>query len=283
MLNINEYRNVKPLLKWAGGKRQIINDLYKLIPTKFNYYYEPFIGGASFLIHLYNKRLINEASISDLNDELINFYNVIKHKLNEFLEYQKNNNFKNENVDYYRLRDEYNNIIGNDNYNVRRAVLFLYFNKHAYNGLWRVNSNNKFNVPSGKYKTVNMFDYDNISNFSLMLKRIDIRNSDFELTVRDAEENDFVYFDPPYDPLNKTSSFTGYTKNGFDYDEQMRLFKVFKELTDRKVNVMLSNSYSDKMKLLYQEFNINIVNVNRFINSDVSKRQGLKEIIVTNY
>lgn len=227
--------------------------------------------------------MINNALISDLNGELINFYNVIKYDLNEFLEYVKNNNLKNDSIDYYKLRDEYNNIIGNNNYKIRRAVLFLYFNKHAYNGLWRVNSNNKFNVPFGKYKTVNIFDYNNIFNFSVMLKNIEILNSDFEITAGKAQKNDFVYFDPPYQPLNKTSSFTGYTKNGFDYKEQLRLFKVFRELTDKGVNVMLSNSYNDKMMELYNEFKIDIVNVNRFINSNASKRQGLKEIIVTNY
>ena len=282
MININGYGSVKPLLKWAGGKRQIINELYKRIPEKFNYYYEPFAGGASFLIHLYNNNLIKYGAISDLNGELINFYNVIKYNLNEFLEEEKKDNLPN-NIEYYNLRDEYNDIIGDNNYKIRRAVLFLYFNKHAYNGLWRVNSNNKFNVPFGKYKNVNMFDYNNIYNFSIMLKNINIFNSDFETVVKEAKENDFVYFDPPYQPLNKTSYFTGYTKSGFDYDEQKRLFKVFKGLADKNVNVMLSNSYNEKMLELYNEFNINIVNVNRFINSDASKRTGLKEIIVTNY
>lgn len=282
MININGYGSVKPLLKWAGGKRQIINELFRRIPEKFNFYYEPFAGGASFLIHLYNNNLIKYGVISDLNGELINFYNVIKYNLNEFLEEEKKDNLPN-NIEYYNLRDEYNDIIGDNNYKIRRAVLFLYFNKHAYNGLWRVNSNNKFNVPFGKYKNVNMFDYNNIYNFNIMLKNINILNSDFETVVKEAKETDFVYFDPPYEPLNKTSYFTGYTKNGFDYDEQKRLFKVFKGLADKNVNVMLSNSYNEKMLELYNEFNINIVNVNRFINSDASKRTGLKEIIVTNY
>lgn len=282
MININGYGSVKPMLKWAGGKRQIINELYKRIPEKFNYYYEPFAGGASFLIHLYNNNLIKYGIISDLNGELINFYNVIKYNLNAFLEEEKNSNLPND-IEYYNLREEYNDIIGDNNYKIRRAVLFLYFNKHAYNGLWRVNSNNKFNVPFGKYKNVNMFDDNNIYNFSIMLKNINIFNSDFEIVIKEAKENDFVYFDPPYQPLNKTSYFTGYTKNGFDYDEQKRLFKVFKGLADKNVNVMLSNSYNEKMLELYNEFNIDTVNVNRFINSDASKRTGLKEIIVTNY
>ncbi len=283
MLNLNEYRNVKPLLKWAGGKRQIIDELYKKIPEKFNYYYEPFAGGASFLIHLYNNNIIHKATISDLNSELINFYEVIKCSLNDFLDYIKNNNLKNDSDLYYSLRDRYNEIIGNGQYKIERSVLFLYFNKHAYNGLWRVNSSNKFNVPFGKYKTVNMFDYDNIHDFSIMLKNIEILNSDFELTVKNAGEGDFVYFDPPYQPLNKTSSFTGYTKNGFDYNEQKRLLNVFKSLADKNVYLILSNSYSNDIIDLYKEFNITIVNVNRFINSNPSKRTGIKEIIVTNY
>ncbi len=283
MLNTMEYRNVKPLIKWAGGKRQLINELYQRIPINFNCYYEPFIGGASFLVYLYNMNIINKAVISDLNAELINFYNVIKYNEDEFLLNIKNQELKNDSETYYKLRERFNCIKGNNEYKIERAVLFIYLNKHAYNGLWRVNSKNFFNVPFGKYKNVNIINYGNVHNFHIMLKKINILNLDFEMAVKNASENDFVYFDPPYMPLNKTSYFTGYTKEGFNYSDQIRLFNVFKELTDKNVKLMLSNSYSDYIIDLYKEFNISIVNANRFINSDKNKRTGSKELIITNY
>lgn len=278
-----QHLKIKPLLKWAGGKRQLNEELYRSSPTYFGKYFEPFLGGASFLVNLYNHGVINTAVVSDLNPELINFYTVIKNSPDEFINAMNTIKLTNEEDTYYLNRTRFNEISGNDQFSLQRAVLFLYLNKHAYNGLWRVNSSSKFNVPYGRYKTVNMLERNNLYNFSSMLQNVNIENSDFETCVKNALKDDFVYFDPPYQPLNKTSSFTGYTYQGFNFKEQIRLFNVFQNLTDKGVKVMLSNSYSEEIKELYNKFNITVVDAKRYINSVGTGRTGAKELIITNY
>lgn len=274
---------IKPLLKWAGGKRQLNDTLYNNIPASFEDYFEPFLGGASFLVNLYNHGIINKAVVSDLNPELINFYSVIKYDPDEFIIRMGEMKLTNDRDTYYLNRARFNEITGDAKFSLERSILFLYLNKHSYNGLWRVNSSSKFNVPYGKYKTVNMLDRDNLYNFSLMLKNIQIENLDFEICVDSTKRNDFVYFDPPYQPLNKTSSFTGYTYQGFNFNEQVRLYNVFMKLTGKGVKVMLSNSYSDEIRKLYSKFNIITVDAKRYINSVGTGRTGAKELIITNY
>jgi DNA adenine methylase len=274
---------IKPLLKWAGGKRQLNDALYNNIPASFEDYFEPFLGGASFLVNLYNHGIINKAVVSDLNPELINFYSVIKYDPDEFIIRMGEMKLTNDRDTYYLNRARFNEITGDAKFSLERSILFLYLNKHSYNGLWRVNSSSKFNVPYGKYKTVNMLDRDNLYNFSLMLKNIQIENLDFEICVDSTKRNDFVYFDPPYQPLNKTSSFTGYTYQGFNFNEQVRLYNVFMKLTGKGVKVMLSNSYSDEIRKLYSKFNIITVDAKRYINSVGTGRTGAKELIITNY
>ncbi|WMT50567.1 MAG: DNA adenine methylase [Ferroplasma sp.] len=275
--------NIKPLLKWAGGKRQLNEALYKRIPEHFGKYFEPFLGGASFLVNLYNHGRINNAIVSDLNTELINFYRVIKDCPDVFINAMNKIQLNNDAGTYYSNRAQFNEILGNIEFSLQRSILFLYLNKHCYNGLWRVNSSGKFNVPYGRYKTVNMLDKENLYGFSSMLQNIEIENLDFESCVKGAHKNDFVYFDPPYQPLNKTSSFTGYTYQGFNFNEQLRLFKVFQSLTASSVKVMLSNSYSEEIKELYNDFNIEVVDAKRYINSVGTGRTGAKELIITNY
>lgn len=275
--------NIKPLLKWAGGKRQLNEELYRRIPEHFEKYFEPFLGGASFLVNLYNHGRINNAIVSDLNPELINFYKVIKDCPDTFINGMNKVQLNNDAGTYYSNRAQFNEILGNIEFSLQRSILFLYLNKHCYNGLWRVNSSGKFNVPYGRYKTVNMLDKENLYGFSSMLQNIEIENLDFEICVKGAHKNDFVYFDPPYQPLNKTSSFTGYTYQGFNFNEQLRLFKVFRSLTASGVKVMLSNSYSEEIKELYNDFNIEVVDAKRYINSVGTSRTGAKELIITNY
>lgn len=275
--------NIKPLLKWAGGKRQLNDALYSRIPGYFEKYFEPFLGGASFLVNLYNHGMIKSAVVSDLNPELINFYSVIKQCPSKFITRMEEMKLTNDKDTYYSNRARFNEIVGNPDFSLERSILFIYLNKHSYNGLWRVNSSSKFNVPYGKYKTVKMIDSDNLYNFSAMLKDVQIESVDFEICVDSAEKNDFVYFDPPYQPLNKTSSFTGYTYQGFNFNEQLRLFNVFRSLTQREVKVMLSNSYSEEILELYSDFNIITVDARRYINSVGTGRTGAKELIITNY
>jgi len=217
---------LKPLVKWAGGKRQLLPELTKRLPEKWKTYYEPFVGGGALLIELYKKKMLKSAVISDLNEELINLYCVVKNRPYELIEMLSNADFKNEKETYLKLRERFNEIIGNPEYSIERAALLLYLNKHCYNGLWRVNKAGKFNVPFGRYKNPSMPSRKHILEFSSMLKSVEILNLDFEKAVSFASEGDFVYFDPPYQPVSETAYFTDYTSTGFDYSEQKRLAKV---------------------------------------------------------
>ena len=274
---------LKPLVKWAGGKRQILPELMKRLPKNWETYYEPFVGGGALLIELYKRRMLKSAVISDLNEELINLYNVVKNYPHKLVEMLNNTEFKNERDTYLKLRERFNEIIGNPEYCIERAALFLYLNKHCYNGLWRVNKAGKFNVPFGRFKNPSMPSQELILEFSNMLRNVEILNVDFEKAVSSAYQGDFVYFDPPYQPVSETAYFTDYTSRGFDYSEQKRLAKVCKKLTKKGVYVMVSNSNTDEIKDLYDNFYIFIVNANRFINSKADRRRGATEVIITNY
>ncbi|AGO61416.1 DNA adenine methylase [Ferroplasma acidarmanus] len=271
--------NYKPVLKWAGGKRQLLNDLIKYIPNNFNEYYEPFIGGGSFLIKLYSMDKISNAVISDLNTDLYNLYVTIKSNPYALINELKDIEFKNNSKDYYKARELFNST-GNL---VSRSALLIYLNKHCYNGLYRVNSQNKFNVPYGKYANPGMPIESDILGLSNLFQKCTILNEDFEEAVKTASKGDFVYFDPPYMPVNKTSNFTGYTSNGFYEKDQERLYKVFKRLSSKGVYVMESNSDTDFIKNLYKDFNLIEVTARRSINSIGTKRGIISELIITNY
>ncbi|EZQ10603.1 DNA methyltransferase [Candidatus Acidianus copahuensis] len=271
---------VEPILKWAGGKRQLIPFFIDLLPESFEVYYEPFVGGGALLTSLYNMGLIRKAVISDTNADLINLYKLIKEKPNELIEEINRLNPKNTADFYYRARKEFNSI---KEFNSRKGALLIYLNRHCYNGLWRVNSRGEFNVPFGRYKNPSMPSKEKILAFHTMLSLVDIRNEDFEYAVKDARRGDFVYFDPPYFPVSETANFTSYVVDGFSYSDQVRLSRVMKELDRRGVQVMLSNSDVKEIRDLYSEFKIYSVEANRFINSDPNKRKGIREIIVLNY
>ena len=273
----NEY--YKPILKWAGGKRQLLPVLIKNIPDKFNTYHEPFIGGAALLISLYSLNKIDESVISDTNKDLYNLYKIIKENPQQLINELNNLEFKNNKDDYYKARELFNSTEDPAN----RSALLIYLNRHGYNGLYRVNSSNKFNVPFGRYNNPGMPSSGNIMALSELLQSCTIMNSDFEVTVNNARKGDFVYFDPPYMPLSKTSYFTGYTHSGFDEKDQGRLAKTFSELSDRGVYVMESNSSTDLIRELYRDFNLLEVDARRNINSVGTKRNSIKELIITNY
>ncbi len=235
------------------------------------------------MVELYNRRKLSRAVISDLNGELINLYNVIKSKPDELIEVLKNKELKNEKSVYYKLRDRFNEIIGDPKYDVERATLFLYLNRHCYNGLWRVNKSGKFNVPFGRYKNPSMPSEKMILEFSKLLENVKILNVDFERAVETAKNGDFVYFDPPYQPVSETAYFTDYTSQGFDFSEQKRLAKVARKLSKKGVFVMISNSNTEEIRELYSGFNVVTVEANRFINSKADRRKGAAEVIITNY
>ena len=282
------HQKVVPIVKWAGGKRQIIKSLLEKLPSHFSTYFEPFLGGGALLIELYNKGILKNAVVSDINLELINLYTAIKNCPDEVVYYIKNLDFKNAEDDYYKARELYNSIkIKNmgtiENENLLKAVLLLYLNRHCYNGLYRVNSKGEFNVPFGRYKNPKMPTSEEIFAFSEMLQSVEILHADFEEAVKKASEFDFVYFDPPYMPVSKTANFTDYTVAGFSKVEQVRLKNVCDNLSKKGCFVMVSNSDSEFIRDLYRSYNIEVIEAKRLINSTAEKRTGHKEVIITNY
>lgn len=276
-----KYYNLQPFTKWTGGKRQLLGELRSYMPETYGRYFEPFVGGGALFFDLAPE----QAVINDFNEELINAYRQIKNNPAELIDLlikHKENNSK----DYYlalRSADRDGRISRMTG--VERAARILYMLRVDFNGLYRVNSKNQFNVPYGRYKNPKIVDVDLLYQISEYLNEndVEILQTDFAEAVKDAQTGDFVYFDPPYIPLNETSSFTSYTHEGFSYEEQVRLRDTFKELTERGVYAMLSNSSSPLVEELYKDFNIYFVEAQRTNGAKSSSRGKISEIIVTNY
>lgn len=276
-----KYYNLQPFTKWTGGKRQLLGELRSYMPETYGRYFEPFVGGGALFFDLAPEKAV----INDFNEELINAYRQIKNNpaelINLLIKHKENNS-----KDYYlalRSADRDGRISRMTG--VERAARILYMLRVDFNGLYRVNSKNQFNVPYGRYKNPKIVDVDLLYQISEYLNEndIEILQTDFAEAVKDAETGDFVYFDPPYIPLNETSSFTSYTHEGFSYEEQVRLRDTFKELTERGVYAMLSNSSSPLVEELYKDFNIYFVEAQRTNGAKSSSRGKISEIIVTNY
>ncbi len=272
----------KPFVKWAGGKRQIIDKLLEYAPKEFNTYYEPFVGGGALLFELSPKNAI----INDSNKELMNVYECIKDE-NKFVKMCRELNHYEANHSeefYYEIRNKdrdknkFNKIV-----DYKRAARTIYLNKSCFNGLYRVNSKNEFNVPFNKKNKVNTYDSGNLGiiHSYLNFNNVKTLSVDFEESVNDANKGDFIYFDPPYD--SDTSTFNNYTEDGFGKKEQERLAKVYKELSGRGCYVMLSNHNTKLINELYKDYNIHVIEAKRNINSNGSKRGKVEEVIITNY
>lgn len=272
-----------PFIKWAGGKRQLLAELDYRLPESWDTYYEPFIGGGALLVHLENKGLLKKAVISDLNSELINLYRVVQNTPGTLITALANEEFQNNEAAYKKQKERFNTLIGSRNHTLERAALLIYLNKHGFNGLWRVNRKGKFNVPFGSYSKRSIPSDTSLLKFSAMLEKVKVQNRDFALAVKTAKKGDFIYFDPPYQPLSKTANFTDYNSRGFPFTEQERLARLFRRLTKKGVQIMLSNSKVPEIEELYADFRIESVNAKRFINCNGERRRGIQEIIVTNY
>jgi len=267
-----------PFLKWAGGKRQLISQMHRYFPKNFNKYIEPFIGGGAVFFYLKPKFSI----IIDINEELINCYKVVKNNVKELIELLKTR--KNEKNYYYKIRALDRNLEKYDKLsNIEKASRMIYLNKCCYNGLYRVNSKGEFNVPFGKYKNPNFCDEKNLLAVSKALGNVKIILGSFEKCLDYTEKGDFVYFDPPYHPISKTSSFTSYTKENFGKESQIKLFKVFKKLDELGGKLMLSNSYNVYIKNLYQNYKTITLDARRVINCNAAKRGKIKELLILNY
>jgi len=271
---------VRPFLKWVGGKRQLMSDIKGVIPQQVSTYYEPFVGGGAVLFNLQH----SQAVISDCNAELINVYRVIKNKPEELiLDLAKHKNTS----DYFyemRQKDREPEVyaIMSD---VEKASRIIFLNKTCFNGLYRVNNSGEFNSPFGRYTNPKFEDKTTIRAVSKYLNQNDvlILNGDFQSAVTEAEKGDFVYFDPPYDPVSSSASFTGYAKGGFDRSEQERLKEVCDHLNSRGVKFLVSNSATKFIKELYSNYPIGIVRAKRAINSNGSDRGEVAEVLIRNY
>lgn len=274
-------KNVVPFVKWAGGKRQLLDKISERMPQNYNNYYEPFIGGGAVLFELQP----NTAVINDINASLINTYRIIASNPKEFIaSVNKLDAEMGEDVKtyYYALREHFNDKLLKEEFDIELAALFVFINKHCFNGLYRVNGKGLFNVPYNN-STKTSIDDESIMAVSEFLKKVMIMQGDFEEACRNAQRGDFVFFDSPYAPLTPTS-FESYTKEGFDVDCHVRLANLFEELTQRGCYCMLTNHNTKFINKLYgnKGYKIDVVSVKRMINSDATKRTG-EEVIICNY
>lgn len=264
-----------PFVKWAGGKRGIINEIISRLPEKFNNYYEPFLGGGALFFQLYNK--LTQAYLSDVNIDLLLAFEAIKKDPEKvILRLKKHSEAHGEDY-YYSLRSKHNLEEPLD-----LAARFIYLNKTCYNGLFRTNNSGEFNVPIGKYTNPQILDKDNIFLCSNALKKALIEVKDFSQIK--PTKGDFVYFDPPYHPIQE-NSFTKYSKLDFTENDQIRLRNFALHLHKKGVNLMISNSNTSFINDLYKNkiFNVNVINAPRFINSKGDGRKSAEEVIIRNY
>lgn len=268
----------RPFLKWVGGKGQLVSQLIERAPAQFSTYHEPFMGGGAFFFALYRAQRIEKAYLSDLNTELVDAYTAVRDQTDAVL--ARLASFRHTEKFFYALRkrNPQRMIL------VNRAARMIFLNKTCYNGLYRVNSKGRFNAPFGRYNKPKFRDPKNLYAVAEALADVSLQNQSFDTILENAQQGDFVYFDPPYVPLTTTANFTSYQRNGFGYDDQVRLRDVACELGQRGVKVMLSNSATDIVRDLYaSHFQINEVLARRAINSDPNKRGKLREFIITNY
>jgi len=293
--------NVKPILKWAGGKSKLVPAIEARIPEKFRSvkftYVEPFFGGGAMFFWLKNNFKIEHAIINDVNPDLVNCYKVVQRQVNDLIEalhdyqdkYRKASGDKSTKAElFYNVRTAFNSKTSGD---VKRAAQLIFLNKTCFNGLYRVNRKGEFNVPIGSYKNPTICDPDNIKRVSKVFQDTTILNGDYKETLNhvNADTESLFYFDPPYKPVNSTSSFNAYAKGGFNDDEQVRLSQFCRQLDEKSISWILSNSDVDSpgnpnkfFDSLYEGFDIRRVQASRAINSVSSKRGKLNELLISN-
>lgn len=299
---IKPLKSAHPFVKWAGGKGQLLEILKNNLPdgigNKITKYAEPFVGGGALLFALLSEYSFEEVYICDNNTELINTYSVIKDHCEDLiqtlLDMQSNYNdcvsFDERQEYYYEQRNKYNSLCLNDDTRIEKAALFIFINRTCFNGLYRVNKKGHYNVPFGKHSNPTICDAENLLKISKLLKNVIMRACDYHDVMNFADENTFVYIDPPYRPLNATSGFTSYTEDQFNDQNQVELAEMYKELSANGAKVMLSNSDPHNINEtdnffddLYSDFTILRVDASRMINSKASSRGKIKELLIKNY
>ena len=278
----SRYAMPRPFLKWVGGKGQLLPELVKRIELAgdFGRYHEPFVGGGALFFELHRSGRLNKRRktyLSDNNPRLIETYEVVRDDVEKLIGQLKQHKAKNEHDYYYDVRAKV------PRSKTKRAARIIYMNKTCYNGLYRENRKGEFNVPFGRYKNPQICDEENLRECSEALKSVHIEARHFEAVVQKAHDGDLVYFDPPYHPVSKTASFTGYAKGGFDENAQRLLARVYKELHDQGVKVLLSNSYTDFILDLYKDFRVDEVAATRAVNSRADRRGKVSEVLVRNF
>ena len=281
-MSMNEIRTaINPFVKWVGGKRQLMEQLKSSMPGQFGRYFEPFIGGGALLLDIQPA----DAVINDVNVQLLNVYRQLMLNADAVVRaYEEIDSQPVDNARYLAVRELYNGKILADEQDTECAAMFIWLNKHCFNGLYRVNRKGLFNASWNKETGRIPLDADNLRRLGSYLKtgRVSIRNCDFEKACEDAKPGDFVYLDPPYVPESSSADFTSYAKTGFGLEDHRRVADLVRKLTARGVYVMVSNNDVPLVRELYAEFDINAVDARRMINRDAAKRTG-REVIVTNY
>ena len=271
---------LSPILKWVGGKRQLLSEIIPLIDESCDNYVEPFIGGGAVLFRLQPKKAI----INDYNTELINVYRTFRDDLDGLVALLKEHEKYNSSDYYYEVRALDRTPDFDKMSNLEKAARIIYLNKTCYNGLYRVNSLGQFNSPYGRYKNPNIVNEVVLRAISKYLNRneISIRSGDYKDVLNDIEKNSFVYLDPPYMPISSSSSFTGYTEGGFGYDKQVELKEECDKLNSKGVHFLQSNSDCEEIRELYKDYRIKVVKAKRAINSDAKKRGQINEVLIYN-
>lgn len=270
--------NLNPLIQWVGGKRRLVPELLRYMPENFNMYYEPFVGGGALWLAVQPQRAV----INDLNAELINLYQTTRDFPRELID-QINFYIQHNSKEFYlaiRGLDREERWQTMDD--ITKAARFVYLITCGFNGLYRVNRKGQVNTPYGRPQ---QFDCENLIAVSQFLNtsQVTFTQNDFTDAVASAKSGDFVYLDPPYQPVSKTASFTGYTKQQFDFDDQIRVRDLFFDLQKRGVKVMLSNSDTPEIRELYAEANIHQVELQRLISAKAATRKKVNELVITNY
>ena len=271
--------DLQPLLKWAGGKRRLLEQYSPFLPERFDAYFEPFVGGAAVFLELTRRGLApsrQRVRLSDINQELINLYAVVQRRPQDLLEVLRQLAAGHSQEHFYAVRAW--DLTGLDE--VQRAARLVYLNRTCYNGLYRVNSQGQFNVPCGRYRNPSIVNEPRLLAMNAALQGVEIEVAPYSSVSGLARAGDLVYFDPPYHPLSSTANFTSYASSTFGEQQQRELAQLFRELDERGVRVLLSNSDSPLIRELYRDFAIQTVSAARFINSDPSKRSPINELLV---
>lgn len=266
-----------PVVKWAGGKTRLLDDLRARMPRTFRRYFEPFLGGGA----LFFRVAPEDAVLSDCNADLINMYTCVAWNVEAVIRRLQTHKRKHNTEHYYATREAWNARSRRQS-DVDRAAAFIYLNKTCYNGLWRVNRSGGFNVPMGRYTNPTICEADKLRAASVALQKARLEVGHYADAVGEAASGDLVYFDPPYAPVSRTANFTSYARGAFGDDDQRELAELFRELDDRGCHVMLSNSDVPLIRELYDGYSIDTVTCSRAINSRATSRGAVNEVIVTN-